>query len=75
MIIYPRAEEQNGGVQSATSQVSTKGLANIELHVSRYGCGSKIRAQNGTVVKGNVDRNLRSPGGLILTHTHMFKVN
>ena len=35
----------------------------------RYDCGSKM----GTLVSGNVDQNLRSPGGLILTHTHMEK--
>ena len=32
------------------------------------GCGSKIGAPNGTLVSGNMDQNLRSPGGLILTH-------
>ena len=36
-----------------------------------YGCGSRIGTPNGTLVSGNMDQNLRSPGGLILTHTHM----
>ena len=36
-----------------------------------HGCGSKIGTQNGTLVSGNMDQNLWSPGGLILTHTHM----
>ena len=30
----------------------------------------KTRYQNGTLVSGNMDQNLRSPGGLLLTHTH-----
>ena len=36
----------------------------------KYGCGSKIGTQNGTLVSGNMDQNLWSPRGLILTHTH-----
>ena len=32
------------------------------------GCGSKIGAQNGTLVSGHMDQNLRSPGAVILTH-------
>ena len=36
-----------------------------------YGSGSKKCTQNGTLVSGNMDQNLRSPGGLILTHTYM----
>ena len=36
-----------------------------------HGCGSKIGTQNGTLVSGNMDQNLWSAGGLILTHTHM----
>ena len=35
------------------------------------GRGSEICTQNGTLVNGNMDCNLRSPGGLILTHTHV----
>ena len=38
---------------------------------SIYGCESKIGTQNGTLVNGTIDLNLRSPGGLILTHSHM----
>ena len=37
-----------------------------------YGCGSKIRYQNGTLVSGNMDQHLRNPSCLILSHTHMF---
>ena len=29
------------------------------------GCGSKICTRNGILVNGNMDQNLRSPGGLI----------
>ena len=32
---------------------------------------SKICTQHGTLASGNMDQNLRSPGGLILTHTHI----
>ena len=35
------------------------------------GCESKIGTQHGTQVNGNMDQNLRSPGGFILTHTQM----
>ena len=35
------------------------------------GCGSNIGTPNGTLVRGNMDQSLRSPGGLILTHTQM----
>ena len=34
-------------------------------------CASKIWSQHGILVNGNVDQNPRSPGGLILTHTHL----
>ena len=39
--------------------------------LGEYGGGSNICTQNGTLVIGNMDQNLRSPGSLILTHTHM----
>ena len=32
----------------------------------------KNRYRNGNLVNGNMDYNLRSPGGFILTHTHML---
>ena len=38
---------------------------------SIYGCGSKNRYQNGTLVSGNMDQNLRNPYCFILSHTHM----
>ena len=37
-----------------------------------FGCGSKICTQTGTLVDGNLDYNLRAPGGLILTHSHFM---
>ena len=37
----------------------------------RRGCGSKICTQSGILANGHMGQNLRSPGGLILTHTHM----
>ena len=36
-----------------------------------HGCGSKPRYQNGTLVSGNMDQNLRNPSSFILSHTHM----
>ena len=36
-----------------------------------YGCGSKNRYQNGTLVSGNMDQNLRNPSCSILSHTHI----
>ena len=36
------------------------------------GCGSKNRYQNGTLVSGNMDQNLRNPSCLILSHTHVY---
>ena len=41
------------------------------LDARSYGCGTKQRCQNGTLVSGNMDQNLRNPSGLILSHTHM----
>ena len=37
-----------------------------------FGCGSKIGTQNGTLVNGSMDYNLRFSGGLILTHTRLI---
>ena len=34
-----------------------------------FGCGAKLGTPNGTLLSRNMDQNLRSPGGLILTHT------
>ena len=36
-----------------------------------YGHGSKKRCQNGTLVSGNMDQNLRNPSSLILSHCHI----
>ena len=37
-----------------------------------YGCGSKNRYQNGTLVSGNMDQNLRNSSCLIMSHTHIY---
>ena len=37
------------------------------------GCGSNICTQIGTLVNGNLYYNLRCPGDLILTHTHVLR--
>ena len=51
------------------SQTGSTGYKRVPLACTgqSFGCGSKIGAQNGTLVSGNMDQNLRSPGGLILT--------
>ena len=36
------------------------------------GRGSKNRYQNGTLVSGNMDQNLRNPSCFILSHTHVY---
>ena len=41
------------------------------LGCQAYGCGSKNRYQNGTLVSGNMNQNLRDPSFFILSHTHM----
>ena len=42
--------------------------------LSLYGCGSKNRYQNGTLVSGNMDQNLHNPSCLILTHSHIQSI-
>ena len=37
--------------------------------INPVGCGSKNRYQNGTLVIGNVEQNLRNPSWLILSYT------
>ena len=39
-----------------------------------YGCGSKNRYQNGTLVSGNMDQNPRNPSWSILSHTLLEKL-
>ena len=46
----------------------------MSQHLFFAGCGSTIGTQNGTLVNGNMDQNLWSPGGLILTHTHLVVI-
>ena len=38
--------------------------------VPSFGCGSKNRYQNGTLVSGNMDQHLRNPSSFIVSHTH-----
>ena len=38
------------------------------------GCGSKNRYQNGTLVSGNMDQNLRNPSCFISSHTHVMQL-
>ena len=45
--------------------------ARAEASLVVYGCGSKIGIQHGTLLNGQHDGIPRSPGGFILTHTHM----
>ena len=40
----------------------------MEVLSPLFGCGSKVCTQNGILVNGH----LRSPGGLVLTHTHFW---
>ena len=52
-----------------TAEASWKGLTPFNYEGNKthsFGCGSKI----GTLVSGNMDSNLRTPVGLIVTHTH-----
>ena len=48
-----------------------RSTVNLYLKSFRYGCGSKNRYQNGTLVSGNMDQHLRNPSCLILSHTPM----
>ena len=43
-------------------------VGEAEKHLTRL---SKTEFQNGTLVSGNMDQNLRNPSCLILSHTHM----
>ena len=45
----------------------------VTLRLNTSGCGSKngVTPKWLALVGGNMDKNLRSPGGLILTHTHL----
>ena len=40
-------------------------------YMYKYGCGSKNRYQNGTLVSGNMHQNLRNPSCSILSHSHI----
>ena len=61
-------QRQETGDQSAPLQQPGPGEG-----FGRFGCGSKIGTQNRTLVNGNMDLNLRSSGGLILTHPHLTR--
>ena len=43
--------------------------SSVVLPFFHLAVGQKIGTQNGPLVNGNMDKNLPSPGGLILTHT------
>ena len=43
----------------------------VRVAPARSVCGSKMGSQNRTLVNGTNDYNLRSPAGLLLTHTHL----
>ena len=47
------------------------GLYGSSQKASINGCGSTNRYQNGTLVSGNMDQNLRNPSWSILSHAHM----
>ena len=56
------------GVATSDSNLflGTEGSESVRALGEEMAC-----TQNGTLVNGNLDYNLRSPAGLILTHTHM----
>ena len=47
----------------------------IDLRAELFGCGSKKRYQNGTLVSGNMDQNPRNPSCLILSHSQEIPQN
>ena len=53
---------------SITIDQSTRGFP-LKGSKKGNGCGSKIGTLNRTLASGNMDQSLRSPSGLILTHT------
>ena len=52
--------------------MSVQGLLSLPTSPS-LGCGSTTGAQNGTLVNGAEDSNLRFSDGIILNHTHLAK--
>ena len=46
----------------------------LKKDATTHGCGSRNRCQNGTLVSGNMDQNLRNPPCVILSHTHMGEI-
>ena len=45
--------------------------SSCDRSLESYGCGSKNRYPNGTLVGGHMDQNLRNPSCLILSHIHI----
>ena len=43
-------------------------IGDVNKHMFSFGCGSKNRYHNGTLVSGNMDQNLRNSSCLILSH-------
>ena len=53
-------------------QTKQKGVPSLKKPTGPLGCGSRMgQPQNGSVVNGHMDQNLRSPDNLIWTHTHL----
>ena len=50
---------------------STHGCEDRSTDDGPFGCGSKNRYQNGTLVSGNMDQTLSNPPCLILSHGHL----
>ena len=57
---------------SFSHQIKQTTYIYIYVYIYIYGCGSKNRYQNGTLVSGNMDQNLRNPSCLILIHSHIY---
>ena len=76
----PEAEAETQRSRACASRMRVSHLPSApcgRLVLSTHGCGSKIgtqKTQNETG-KWKQKQNLRSPGGLILTHTHMMIKN
>ena len=70
-----RGPRPDGHLQMAVGQNETTRGPQVLVHVSIYQDSIWVhvfnRYQNGILASGNMDQNLRSPGGLILTHTQL----
>ena len=57
------------GSQTKTHDPPSEPFAEMNMAVAQ-----KTGTQNGTLVSGSMDQNLRNPSCLILSHTHMFSM-